>query len=218
MRPEELVDGYPRLFHIAWEGSWANIREHGLLSTKALLDLYDVDGGRVEQLVSERRPHWVEVQRDGLAKAVIRDQKPMSDEGVRRALGEGVPLQEWYRLLNSMVFFWPTKKRLLTMMGAEAYRGMRHDLIVVDTQRLLDLKEDGIRLSPMNSGGTKPFPHPRSLDLFKSIPDYPFEERVRKCRLQGAIAEVCVLDRVEELAACTLEVRTVTQEEADGWI
>lgn len=92
MRPEELVDGYPSLFHIAWEGSWPNIREHGLLSTRALLDLYDIDGGRVRQLVSERRPHWVEVHGKGLPRAVIRDQKPMSDEGVRRALGRGVPL------------------------------------------------------------------------------------------------------------------------------
>ena len=54
------------------------------------------------------------------------------------------------------------------MMGAGAYRGMRRDLIVVDTQRLLDLKEDEILVSPMNSGATNPFPHPRSLDLFKS--------------------------------------------------
>ena len=104
------------------------------------------------------------------------------------------------------------------MMGAGAYRGMRHDLIVVDTQSLLDLNEGEIRLSPMNSGATKPFPHPRSLHLFKSIADYPFVERVKKYRLEGAIAEVCVLDRVEEIEACTLEVRTVTQEDADGWI
>ncbi len=49
MRPEELVTRYPRLFHIAWEGNWPSIREHGLLSARALLDLYEVDRARVEQ-------------------------------------------------------------------------------------------------------------------------------------------------------------------------
>ena len=218
MLAEELVDSYPRLFHIAWEGSWPNIRRYGLLSTQNLLELYQVDGQEADSLVGEHRSHWVEIERGGLPRAVIRDQKPMSDDGVRRALGDDVQPAAWYRLLNSMVFFWPTKKRLLTMMGAGAYRGMRHDLIVVDTEILLSSKEDDVRLSPMNSGATKPFPHPRSMDLFKRIQEYPFEERMRKCRLEGAVAEVCVLNGVEEIEDCVVDVRTVTAEEANAWL
>ena len=218
MRADDLVGGYPRLFHIAWEGSWPSIRKYGLMSTKNLLKLYQVDKAEADSLVSEHRSHWVEIKREGLAPAVVRDQKPMSDEGVRRALGDDVEPSNWYRLLNSMVFFWPTKKRLLTMMRAEAYRGMRHDLIVVDTEKLLSLREDDVRLSPMNSGATKPFPHARNMDLFKRIQEYPFEERVRRCRLEGAIAEVCVLEGVEEIGECVVEVGTVTVAEADAWI
>jgi hypothetical protein len=40
---EELSVTYPRLYHIAQEGSWPGIQEHGLLSTEALVDLFDVD-------------------------------------------------------------------------------------------------------------------------------------------------------------------------------
>ncbi len=218
MRADELVGSYPRLFHIAWEGSWPNIRKYGLMSTKNLLEFYHVNREEAESLVSEHRSHWVEIRREGLAPAVIRDQKPMSDEGVRRALGDEVEPSNWYRLLNSMVFFWPTKKRLLTMMRAEAYRGMRHDLVVVDTGKLLSQREDDVRLSPMNSGATKPFPHARSMNLFKRIREYPFDERVRKYRLEGAIAEVCVVDGVKEIGDCVVDVRTVTVEEADAWI
>ena len=218
MRTDDLVSGYPKLFHIAWEGSWSSIREYGLMSTKNLLEHYQVDRKEAESLVGEHRSHWVEIRREGLARAVIRDQKPMSDEGVRRALGNDVDPRDWYRLLNSMVFFWPTKKRLLTMMRAGAYRGLRHDLIVMDTEKLVALKEDDLRLSPMNSGATKPFPHARGMDLFKRIREYPFQERLKKCRLEGAVAEVCVLEGVEDIEDCVLEVRTVTVEEADAWI
>ena len=40
MRPEDLWQQYPVLYHIAWGGSWPSIKEHGLLSTKALLRSY----------------------------------------------------------------------------------------------------------------------------------------------------------------------------------
>lgn len=218
MQSEELVECYPRLFHIAWEGSWPNIRRHGLLSTRALMDLYEVESAAKRRILGQHRSHWVEIRREGLARAVVRDQKPMSDEGVRRALGANVHLADWYYLLNSMVFFWPTKKRLLTMMSARAYWGMRHDVLVVDTEKLLVGREGDIRISPMNSGATKPFPHPRSMEMFKGISDYPFEQRLRRYREEGAIAEVCVVDGVKNIEACVLEVRTVTVKQAAEWI
>lgn len=214
MQSKQLVETYPRLFHMAWEGSWPSIREHGLLSTRALLELYEVDGEIAERIVREHRPHWIKIEKDGFPGVVVRDQKPMSDEGVRRALGEDVCLGDWYSLLNSMVFFWPTEKRLITMMKAGAYKGMRHDLIIVDTERLVKLKEEHIRLSAMNSGATKPYPHPRSMDMFRKFADFPFDKRMSRHRAEGTIAEVCVVHGVEEVEACTLEVRTATVSEA----
>lgn len=214
MRAKQLVETYPRLFHMAWEGSWPSIREHGLLSTRALLELYEVDEQIAQRILRKHRPHWIEIGKNGLPGAVVRDQKPMSDEGVRRALGADVCLGDWYNLLNSMVFFWPTKKRLITMMKAGAYRGMRHDLIVVDTERLVKLKEERLRLSAMNSGATKPYPHPRSMDMFMKLVDFPFDERMRRHRIEGAVAEVCVVHGVEEIEACTLAVETVSVSEA----
>ena len=37
--------------------------------------------------------------------AVIRDQKPMTDEGLRRALETGLSPTDWYRILNTKAFF-----------------------------------------------------------------------------------------------------------------
>ena len=43
---------YPPLYHMAAEGSWPSIQRHGLLSTSALLDLYEVCGP--SELLSKR--------------------------------------------------------------------------------------------------------------------------------------------------------------------
>ena len=218
MRPEQLIEAYPRILHMAWDGSWPNIREHGLLSTRALVSLYEVEEPLAERILREHRPHWVRIEREGLPEIVIRDQKPMSDGGLRRALGADVRLEDWYGLLNSMVFFWPTKERLISMMRARAYMGLRHDVIVVDTERLLERNLESVRLSAMNSGATRPYAHRRNINTFKRVEEFPFDERVRKYGVSRAVAEVCVEHGIDEIEACTLEVKTVAVHEALKWI
>ena len=208
MRVQDLWQSYAVLYHIAWGGSWANIRKHGLLSTKELLKLYQQDNEQVEMLTRRRRAHWVTVRRDGLPNAVLRDQKPMTDNGLRRALhGKAKPWQ-WYELINSMVFFWPTKDRLRTMIRALAYAEVCHDVLVIDTRKLVEMESENMRLSPINSGCTKPYPHPRDFGLFKSIAEYPFDYRHRKYGRAKAVAEICVLDGVDRIAKVVLDVKS----------
>ena len=87
MRPEELWRHYPVVYHIAWGGSWPSIKEHGLLSTKALLRLYGKTDEEIGVLTQARR---AALGRDRLPgsgpSAVLRDQKPITDAGLRRAL------------------------------------------------------------------------------------------------------------------------------------
>ena len=216
MRPEQLVEHYPRLFHMAWLGSWTGIREHGLLSTQSLVELYKLSPEQSRAILQEHRPDWVEISSDGLGRATVRDQKPMDDGGVCRALGVNDPRQ-WYELLNSMVFLWPTIERLRTMMGAKAYAGMSHDLLVVDTAELVERHRDEIRLSPMNSGATKPFPHPRDINLFKRFEEFPFDDRLRSHKPAKAVAEVCVVGGIRDVGDLVVDVRTVTVDDLDGF-
>ena len=210
MRPEDLWHHYPLLYHIAWGGSWPSIKKNGLLSTQALLRSYEKSDDEIAGLTQVRRPHWVEIDCPGRPRAVLRDQKPLTDQGLKRALrGSGEPWQ-WYKLINSMVFFWPTKDRLRTMISASAYGKVEHDVLVVDTKKLVRLEGQNIRISQMNSGCTKPMPWPRDMTLFKTFQDYPFEERRRKYGVTKAVAEICVLDRVERIAEAVLEVKRGT--------
>ncbi len=173
----ELIRDCPTLYHMAERGSWPSIRRHGLLSTSALLDLYEVRGAEREAIENRRRPEGVTVEHPALRPARVRDQKPMDDAGLRMCLLDGLTPKDWYRCLNARVFFWLTRERLLRLLNARPYRGAEHDVLELDTAALVAAHRPAIRLSPINSGTTKPFPSTaskRGRDTFLPIAEYPY--------------------------------------------
>lgn len=175
MKIEDFVKNYPRLYHMAEGGSWENIEKHGLLSTSALLDHYGMNGEARKAIEATHRPDCVTLTGQKTGDAVIRDQKPMDDQGLVRALdGSGLKPSDWYQLLNSQVFFWTSKDRLHRLLKAGAYAHLEHDVMTIDTGKLVAKYEEDILLCPINSGCTKPFPSQRGPDTFLSIADYPW--------------------------------------------
>ena len=71
---------------MAERGAWPSIRANGLRSTSALLDLFGVEGEERRAVEAVRRPEGVTLTAAGLDPVVVRDQKPMTDEGLRRCL------------------------------------------------------------------------------------------------------------------------------------
>lgn len=171
---EELIADCPTLFHMAERGSWDSIRERGLLSTSALLDLYQVAGPARTAIESMRRPTSVALDTHGLPVAVVRDQIPMTDSDLHRCLPPHMTPKDWYELLNQKVFFWLTRDRLRRLTGAKAYRDTSHDVIEVDTRSMIEAHRENIWFCPMNSGCTKPIPHPRDEATFLRIAEYPY--------------------------------------------
>lgn len=194
----ELLGDCPTLYHMAERGSWPGIQRHGLLSTSALLNLYGVIGERREELEARRRPESVPVSHDGLAGAVIRDQKPMDDAGLSRCLADGMSPEDRYRLLNAKVFFWLTRGRLLRLVGARPYRDREHDVLELEAAPLVEAYRHAITLSPINSGATKPFARERGRTTFLPIDDYPYaswrQKRVRGERVVELAVDRGVLD------------------------
>lgn len=178
--PAEFASAYPRLYHMAEAGAWPNIQEHGLRSTTALLDLYGYVGDARASIESARRPGMVELRSDGLPPAFIRDNGPMTDSALARCLRDGLSPTDWYGLLNARVFFWVKESRLESLLGARAYRGRDHDVLVLQTSSLLARYSARTTLSPMNSGNTKPFAHPRGKDTFLPLAEYPFQSRIAR--------------------------------------
>lgn len=179
MDVSELISTFPKLYHMAHANSWPGIQQHGLLSTAALLDRFKIKGKERFKIESCRRPEQVKLEHIDYGEAVIRDNKPMDDVGLQRALTNTTP-EIWYKLLNQKVFFWVSETRLSTLLNARAYKKDNHCVLTIDSAPLIRTYAEKIWLCPMNSGCTKPVPHPRSLETFSRILDYPFEAWAKK--------------------------------------
>jgi len=182
---------------MAWKSSWPSIRRHGLLSTESLLDLFEIAGKGRAALLTSKRPNSVPIKHRRHGTVVIRDQKPLNDRKLAGSLTGGVTLPQWYRMLNERVFFWLSEDRLMTLMGADAYRDEAHDVLVVRTAPLVRDYRRRIRLTAMNTGATRPMAFPRGTETFQRIRDYPFADRVGR-RLEP-IMELTVLDGVPDI-------------------
>ncbi|MEQ8640451.1 MAG: hypothetical protein RIE31_07600 [Alphaproteobacteria bacterium] len=196
---EELITDCPTLYHMAQRGSWESIKQYGLLSTSALLDHYAVEPPRRTEIESQHRPESVEVTGGGLPRAVVRDQIPMSDSSLRRALPDRLSPADWYELLNAKAFFWLSEARLHKLTNAKAYRDQEHDVLEVDTRSLIDAHRDTIWLCPINSGCTRPMPHPRDETIFARISDYPYAHWRERRGRQERVVELAVDHSVEDI-------------------
>jgi hypothetical protein len=200
---EQFLALYPRLYHMAQAGSWPSIKRRGLLSTSALLDLFEVNGTAREAIESQHRPNSVEITHATHGRAVIRDQKPMSEKALLKCLVGTTPRQ-WYELLNRRVFFWVTQNRVLTLLSARAYKNHEHDVLTIDARALLERYAARLTLSPINSGSTVYNPKLRGLDLFKPLTAFPFEGRQRYG--ERAVAELSVEHSVPDLKDFVIRV------------
>jgi hypothetical protein len=176
---------------MAQDGAWDSISERGLLSTTALLDLFEVNCEERRQIESCHRPKSVTITHPVHGSAVIRDQKPMHESALLKCLQDMTP-REWYELLNRKSFFWVTEERVRQLLAARLYRNSTHTVITVDTASLLTAHEQRIALSPINSGSTLYNPRPRGAETFLPLGDYPFEDRKKRAGLQRAVAELAI--------------------------
>lgn len=207
MEVAELIETYPRLYHMAEAGSWQGIRRHGLLSTTALLDLFEVDGDLRASLESARRPGSVTITHPVHGTALVRDQIPLREGPLEQCLVGMTPV-EWYRELNRKVFFWVDEHRVSGLLRGRAYRGRAHDVLTLDTESLVSAYEDQITLAPINTGSTIYNPRPRGIGTFLSIADYPFDDWRRRRSRRTAVAELAIDYGVSDIAAHTLRVES----------
>jgi hypothetical protein len=207
LTPAYIAERWPHLFHMAEAGSWPSIRRHGLRSTTALLDLFGVTGAYREEIEARRRPESIPIHHPVHGTAWIRDNKPINETVLRRTL-IGVSERDWYRALNSRVFFWLTARRLDRLRNAPPYRDRLHDILVLSTARLLAAHGDTVELSPLNSGAVHPgAKYPRGSGTFRRIAEYPWDER-RRVAPAEPIVELTVPYAVPDVTELVIDVST----------
>jgi len=173
---------------MAESGSWDSIQEHGLLSTSALLDLFEYTGEKRFEIESQWRPKSVPIIHPIHGKAIVRDQAPMSPDDLRGCL-IGISVQEWYELINGKIFFWVSEYRRDKFLNAVNYRDKSHIVITLSTQDLLRAYLDDITLTDINTGfayhgGT------RGRHTFKTIDEFPNSQRVWEVAVEYAVRNI----------------------------
>jgi uncharacterized protein DUF7002 len=206
--PEAFSSLYPRLYHMAHEDAWPQIQHHGLLSTRSILDLWEVETAQRARVEGQIRPAAVELSHPRHGKVVIRDQKPLNEKKLRAALTDCTP-QDWCRLLNGKVFFWPCIDRLNTHMAARGNRGKIHLVLMLDSYRFVKSYEQQITLCAMNSGNTNPFPQKRGKSSFMRMSQYPFAAR-RKRGAYYTVVELAVDTDIPDILDFVLTASSMT--------
>lgn len=209
MTVDQIVSYYPRLYHMANAGVWGSIRQRGLLSTTALLDLYGVSGATRYRIESCHRPKSVELCHPNHGRVTIRDQAPMRPSQLEKCL-DGMTCREWYELLNRKAFLWATAARVQALLGAKLYRNGEHTVITIDTRSFLSAHSGSTSLSPINSGSTLYKPVRRGRFTFLPIAEYPFEDRRKKRGIANAIAELAVDYSIPDLVEHTIAVERMS--------
>ncbi len=199
---------------MAEQGSWPGIRRLGLLSTSALLDLFEISGEVRYELESQQRRESKLIEHPTYGEAVIRDQQPLG-VGVTNFL-DGISLREYYELLNRKTFFWVRKERLVSLLTADAYKGKTHDVLIVDTKGFVERHQDEITLSHINSGAFFGSGR-RGASTFQRIRDYPYEKWAKKKR-KDAVVELAVDYAVKDISEFTIRVEEWTGTKPTGVI
>jgi hypothetical protein len=208
LTPDLLSRRYPRLWHMAEEGSWPSIRRHGLLSTTALLDRFEVEGAERDAIESYRRTRTIAITHPLHGTAWIRDNLPINETVLRRTL-KGMSEPEFYRLLNGRVFFWVSEARLHKLRRAGAYKARRHDVLEIDTARLLERHGQRAELSHLNSGAVHPAAdYPRGEGTFQPIDRYLWVER-KRISPSDPLVELTVPYSVPDIEDLVVSVTTV---------
>ena len=192
---ERLVSAYPKVFHMAQCGSWPNIRKYGLLSTTALLDLFQMTGEERSKIESQWRPYSIQIKHPKYGKAVVRDQKPARPDMLKKVLVDVTPT-EWYKFLNCKVFFWLSEDSLKSMLNSPSYRNSYHDVITIDTRLLVERYLDQITLCPINSGFALFGRGERNFAKFQRVEDYPLissTKAPRELSVEYGITEIAEL-------------------------
>ena len=209
MTPDELAALHPRLYHVTAPGGIEGIRRHGLLSARAILDRLGVEGEERERLLTRRRATEVALSRPGRGAFTINDNLPLTEAALETCLDDGIAPAEWLRALNDRVYFWPSEKRLATLLGARMNRDRAREVIVFDALPLARAHAERVRLSPINGGSTIRKPARRGRATYAPLLEHGWEEWRRLRGRLDAIAEVAIEGAVPDAAEHVVEVRRV---------
>jgi hypothetical protein len=205
--PAELAREAPRLYHVTSPDAADAILRDGLLCTESLVHASTVGAAQREALLQQRRAAEVPLTLHDGRTVRLNDNLPLSMKALAVCLDDGWQPVQWLMHLNRHVFFWPSEKRLASLLHARMNRERERAVLVFDTQSLLSAHADRACLSPINSGAAMRRAARRGAGTFAPIGDHSFAQWRRLRGKRDDIAEVVIRGDVPDAARHLVEVR-----------
>jgi hypothetical protein len=163
VQESEFVRRHPVVFHMTNATAWPLIRQHGLLSAKAICKLEGLSNDETLRQIRTYRSRKVFI-----GKFILRDQKPLRPHNLVRNLADsGLNSEDWCELLNERVFF-ATKEMFIRQLR-QSYIDEPVTILVVETAKLLDCHRDTAQLCRYNSGASRMPNHLKSRAIFQTL-------------------------------------------------
>jgi hypothetical protein len=197
--------------HLVDEANLESVRRDGLLSASRLLERAGI-GASERALAMRRQRRTRTCLPDG---TIIRDQKPMPPEALSRCLMGGIGPEDWYLLLNSMVFFWFDRERALRQ--ACACRPWPQYLLEVDVTGLLALCGGRAFITPINTGSARRRPARRGRATFVHYSKWLASGWAHESDILGlplrsashAPAELTISDAVPDIMKYVIDIKVI---------
>jgi hypothetical protein len=152
-----------RVYHLVDECNLRSIERDGLFSTNLLLERSGLSADECWRRQRQQRK-----ERTPLSNGVvIRDQIPMPPAALSRCLVDDTTPEEWYALINSMVFFWIDPRRLERQ--ASACGRWPQLMFEIDAEKLIQRHAQRAFVTPFNVGSATRRPAPRGRASFVPV-------------------------------------------------
>ena len=213
MERDKLISTYPTLYHLTARGCWKSILDNGLLSA---IDLADECGVDRSEIIGGRRTKCRRISAPNQSlEAIIRDQMPLNIEKLMAHInhqGNRITLERLLERQSERVFFFVSQETAGGMAAKYEAMGCPQDMIVVNTQSLVNACHDKMDLSAYNSGfnrtdpkilANRPFWYKLYHEMFLPIDEYSYDtwRTRRKKSKKDPIVEVTVRGRVSSMDA-----------------
>lgn len=206
VRTADFTRLYPESFHMTADGTWPSIRRNGLLSAEAVVDRWNVSPQDRAGLLSKRRDESHVLTHKTLGTAVLRDQLPIHEPSLAEVLDD-MSVSQWYEQLNSRVFLFPHRSRMLELLSARSYKKDVHTVITIDTAALVDAYEADIELCAINSGFARPHSKARrGSKTFQSIAEFRHPPRVDAHPTRPHVAEITLAYAIRDVSRFVIRV------------
>lgn len=147
---DQFAQKRPFLYHLTAGVNVDSITTSGTLFSASVL-LEAADEAEAKVFLRVRRPQHLTIKLNGRLLQ-IRDQRPLSEKALAKCLEGDLRPADYYEILNSRVFLWPTIQRL--QKHYDRYKDEKPTLLRFSTSQIIALNPN-LEFSRLNSGATR---------------------------------------------------------------